>query len=85
MTAGEAGVEKEPGAYRWEAADGTEYVLTDLPDDPCHECGAAITARYCYFREGPRADEGIDHVCWDCGRAVTGFGEPGNNAAEGQR
>jgi len=63
--------------YRWEADDGTEFQLTDIPTDPCHECGADIPDdEYCYFRDRP--GDSLDHVCWSCGRKVTGFGEPAN-------
>lgn len=66
---------KQPGKYRWKTDDGTVYVLTDLPTDPCHDCGADIDAdEYCYFREGGELD-GLDHICWDCGQEVTDFGE----------
>jgi len=64
------------GQYKWKQGD-TTYVLTDLPDSPCHECGGEIGEdKYCYFRDSP---ENFDHVCWDCGRKVTGFGEPGGS------
>lgn len=68
--------QKRPGEYLWDAEDGSTYVLTDLPTDPCHECGAEIGEdEYCYFREGPASDFGLDHVCWDCGDEVTGFAD----------
>lgn len=63
------------GNYRWKQGPNT-YQLTDIPTDPCHECGAEIPdGTYCYFREGPVADNGFDHVCWDCGKEVTDFGD----------
>lgn len=58
--------------YHWETDDGVEYILTDIPTAPCHKCGAEIGEdQYCYFRD----DDGLDHVCWDCGQEVTGFGD----------
>jgi len=49
-----------------EEGDATEETSpADIPDD-----------EYCYFRNRPEA--GLDHVCWSCGRKVTGFGEPAN-------
>lgn len=76
MTTGESEVTRID-RYSWVTADETEYRLTDLPTDPCHECEREIgDDEYCYFREGPRSNGRLDHVCWDCGRKVTGFGEP---------
>ena len=73
---GEDGV-RRVADYRWKTADGTVYQLTDIPTDPCHECAEPIPEEtYCYFRDSPPyGDGGLDHVCWDCGRDVTGFGE----------
>lgn len=62
------------GQYHWRVGEN-EYRLTDLPSDPCWECGDEIAeSSYCYFREGPAADGSMDHICWDCGHEVTGFG-----------
>lgn len=73
------GVERveKVGQYHWRRGD-VEYRLTDLPSDPCHECGSEISEEsYCYFRDRP--DEGLDHICWDCGHEVTGFGDTDSN------
>lgn len=63
---------KKVGKYHWRQGE-TDYRLTDIPSGPCHECGAEIEdGKYCYFREGPHGS--LDHICWDCGNEVTGFG-----------
>lgn len=60
------------GKYRWRDEDSIEYVLTDIPTDECHECGDEIhDQQYCYFRDD---ESGIDHICWNCGQKITGFG-----------
>jgi len=67
------------GQHHWRNGD-TEYRLTNLPTDPCCKCGAGIGEdEYCYFREGPKADGSMDHICWDCGHEVTGFGTHDSN------
>lgn len=67
-------VVERPNRYQWVTEDGTRWILTDIPTSPCHECGAEIPdEHHCYFRDGPAADNGFDHVCWDCGDEVTGF------------
>jgi hypothetical protein len=63
------------GEYHWRKGD-TDYRLTDIPSFECFECGYDVPdEEYCYFRDGPEATDGFDHICWDCGQEVTGFGE----------
>lgn len=70
-------VEKRPSENKWDASDGTTYVLGYIPSGPCAECGASIDPDAAgYIRDGPRAndgDGGLDELCFDCGNQVTDF------------
>lgn len=63
----------EPQHWRYK---GTQYLLGHTATGTCSECGYYVPEeKACYLRDGPLADDWFDHVCWDCGQEVTGFGE----------